>query len=109
MNALVLSYKRIPHTTVYDSAIVSMPEGEILAEVVGKNVEEALRTLHLLMQKYPDCRIGFKKQRVDRSLSDLSGEIYMVVPKEEKKFREDPGAMDELFRPRAVNIVRKEG
>jgi len=102
--ALILSYKRIPKTYLYDSVVMKMPEREVLVETTAQSIEAALENLHLLLKEHPGASAGFKKHGVAGELTDVSGDLALADKTTTEGFREDLNKLLQLFRPMNVSM-----
>lgn len=105
---MILSYKRLPKTELYDSAVVKLPEEKVLLETTAQPIEAALDNLHQMLLQYTMSQVGFKKQRVDAKLTDLSGSVYITSLDETEKYRVDPAKLRDMFKPTHITYGREE-
>jgi hypothetical protein len=108
MDCLILSFKRIPKTTLYDSAVVTYPERVILLETSAVPLEAALENLHQLLQGHPACLAGFKKQRAEADLLESVNSAYLLDQETTQKYRQDLSELKKQFAPTEV-VIGREG
>ena len=105
MDVLVLSYKRIPKTELYDAAIVKWPDLEVLDDASSQPIEDILRTIHGQLLQHRTWLLGFKKQRVEAELVGDNLSTAFILDKENTNAcADDSNVLLKMFAPMRVVI-----